>query len=84
MPARIVTAAAARRDPIPPAKPRSEAVEHMARLLERAHKREVEPVVCPELALTTFFPRHYHRDIGEADRGVADRAGAVDPPVWRR
>ena len=84
MPTRIAAAAAAWRDPIPPAEPRSVAVEHMAQLLERAHKREVELVVCPGLALTAFFPRHYHRDIGEADRGVADRAGAVDPPVWRQ
>ena len=39
----------------------------MVRLLERAHKRGVELVVFPELALTTFFPRHYHEDIAEAD-----------------
>ena len=39
----------------------------MVRLLERAHKRGVELVVFPELALTTFFPRHYHADIAEAD-----------------
>jgi predicted amidohydrolase len=35
--------------------------------MERAHKRGVEFVVFPELALTTFFPRHYHEDIAEAD-----------------
>jgi len=39
----------------------------MVRLMERAHKRGVELVVFPELALTTFFPRHYHEDIEEAD-----------------
>lgn len=39
----------------------------MVRLLEHAHKRGVELVVFPELALTTFFPRHYHEDITEAD-----------------
>ena len=39
----------------------------MVRLMERAHKRGVELVVFPELALTTFFPRHYHADIAEAD-----------------
>ncbi len=39
----------------------------MIRLLERAHKRGVELVVFPELALTTFFPRHYLEDIAEAD-----------------
>jgi predicted amidohydrolase len=36
--------------------------------MERAHRRGVELVVFPELALTTFFPRHYHADITEADR----------------
>ena len=39
----------------------------MIRLLERAHARGVELVVFPELALTTFFPRHYHEDRAEAD-----------------
>ena len=39
----------------------------MVRLLERAHKRGVELVVFPELALTTFFPRHYHDNVAEAD-----------------
>ena len=39
----------------------------MVRLLERAHERGVQLVVFPELALTTFFPRHYHEDIREAD-----------------
>ena len=35
--------------------------------MERAHRRGVELVVFPELALTTFFPRHYHADVSEAD-----------------
>ena len=39
----------------------------MVRLIEHAHRRGVELVVFPELALTTFFPRHYHADIAEAD-----------------
>ena len=49
------------------AEPRSVAVERMVRLMERAHRRGVELVVFPELALTTFFPRHYHADVSEAD-----------------
>ena len=65
---RILTIAAAQLGPIQKAEPRSVAVERMVRLLERAHKRGVELVVFPELALTTFFPRHYHDDIAEADR----------------
>jgi predicted amidohydrolase len=64
---RIITVAAAQLGPIQKAESRSVAVERMVRLMERAHKRGVELVVFPELALTTFFPRHYHNDIAEAD-----------------
>ena len=64
---RIITVAAAQLGPIQKAEPRSVAVTRMVRLLERAHRRGVELVVFPELALTTFFPRHYHEDIAEAD-----------------
>jgi predicted amidohydrolase len=64
---RTITVAAAQLGPIQRAEPRSVAVERMIRLLERAHKRGVELVVFPELALTTFFPRHYQEDLAEAD-----------------
>ena len=64
---RIITVAAAQLGPIQQAEPRSSAVARMVRLLERAQKRGVELVVFPELALTTFFPRHYHEDISHAD-----------------
>jgi predicted amidohydrolase len=65
---RIITAAAAQLGPIQMAEERSSAVGRMVRLLERAHRRGVELVVFPELALTTFFPRHYHEDISHADK----------------
>jgi predicted amidohydrolase len=65
--ARIVTVAAAQLGPIQRAEPRSVAIERMIRLLERAHARGVQVVVFPELALTTFFPRHYFEDRSEAD-----------------
>jgi predicted amidohydrolase len=64
---RIITVAAAQLGPIQQAEPRSVAIARMVRLLERAHKRGVALVVFPELALTTFFPRHYHEDIASAD-----------------
>ncbi len=64
---RNITVAAAQLGPIQLAEPRSVAVERMVRLMERAHRRGVELVVFPELALTTFFPRHYHQDIAAAD-----------------
>ena len=64
---RILTAAAAQLGPIQRAEGRDVAVARMVRLMERAHARGVELVVFPELALTTFFPRHYHEDRAEAD-----------------
>ena len=64
---RIVTVAAAQLGPIQRAEPRASAVGRMVRLMERAHARGVQVVVFPELALTTFFPRHYHADRAEAD-----------------
>ena len=64
---RRITAAAAQLGPIQKSESREVAVDRMVRLLERAHRRGVELVVFPELALTTFFPRHYHADIAETD-----------------
>ncbi len=65
---RVLTVAAAQLGPIQKAEPRSVAVDRMVRLMDRAHQRGVQLVVFPELALTTFFPRHYHEDAAEADR----------------
>jgi predicted amidohydrolase len=64
---RLITVAAAQLGPLHKADSRAVAVQRMVRLMERAHNRGVELVVFPELALTTFFPRHYHADIAEAD-----------------
>ena len=66
--ARMLTVAAAQLGPIQRAEGREVAVARMVRLLERAHARGVELVVFPELALTTFFPRHYLEDVAEADQ----------------
>jgi predicted amidohydrolase len=66
--ARLLTVAAAQLGPIQKAEPRDAAVGRMVRLMERAHARGVQVVVYPELALTTFFPRHYHEDRAEADQ----------------
>jgi len=65
---RSITVAAAQLGPIQMAEPRSVAVERMLRLLERAHRHGAELLVFPELALTTFFPRHYYGSIEEADQ----------------
>jgi predicted amidohydrolase len=64
---RLLTVAAAQLGPIQRAEGRDVAVGRMVRLMERAHARGVELVVFPELALTTFFPRHYLEDIADAD-----------------
>jgi predicted amidohydrolase len=64
---RILTAAAAQLGPIQRAEGRDVAVARMVRLIERAHARGVELVVFPELALTTFFPRHYLENRADAD-----------------
>ncbi len=65
---RILTVAAAQLGPIQLAEGRDVAVARMVALMERAAKRGAELVVFPELALTTFFPRHYHEHRAEADR----------------
>jgi predicted amidohydrolase len=65
--ARIITVGAAQLGPIQMREGRDVAVGRMIRLMERAHARGVQLVVFPELALTTFFPRHYHEDITAAD-----------------
>ena len=64
---RIITVAAAQMGPLQLKDTRAHAVARMLRLLERARLRGVELVVFPELALTTFFPRHYREDVAEAD-----------------
>lgn len=64
---RIITVAAAQLGPLQLSDTREVAVGRMIRLLERARVRGVELVVFPELALTTFFPRHWREDVAEAD-----------------
>ena len=61
------TVAAAQLGPIQLAEPREVAVGCMLRLMEHAHQRGAELVVFPELALTTFFPRHYHERLEDVD-----------------
>jgi len=64
---RRLTVAAAQLGPIQRAEGRDVAVGRMVRLMEQAHRRGVEVVVFPELALTTFFPRWYEEDRAAAD-----------------
>ncbi len=39
----------------------------MLELMDQAKAKGADFIVYPELALTTFFPRWYHEDRGEAD-----------------
>lgn len=64
---RSITVAAAQLGPIQRAEGRDVAVARMLRLMERAHARGAGLVVFPELALTTFFPRHYLENRADAD-----------------
>lgn len=57
--------AAAQLGPIQLATPRSEVIGRMIKLLDQAAASKVNLVVFPELALTTFFPRHIIEDPNE-------------------
>ena len=65
---RILTVAAAQMGPLQLTDSREVAVQRMLRLFERARQRGAELVVFPELALTTFFPRHYREHLSETDQ----------------
>jgi predicted amidohydrolase len=64
---RIVRIAAAQMGPVNSGEPRSFTVARMMRLLDKAADDGCDLAVFPELALTTFFPRVYRTNLGEAD-----------------
>ncbi len=64
---RTITVGAAQLGPIQRADSRSDVVERLCSLMRKAHARECDLVVYPELALTTFFPRWYMEDQDEVD-----------------
>ncbi len=64
---RPVVVGAAQMGPIQRDHTRADVVERLIALLHDAHRRGVELVVYPELALTTFFPRWFETDISRAD-----------------
>jgi N-carbamoyl-D-amino-acid hydrolase len=67
---RTVVVGVAQVGPIAGPDTRPARVAVLLRLLRRAHARGCDLVICPELALTPFFPRLYFADIGETDRFV--------------
>lgn len=64
---RTVVVGAAQLGPIARDHSRHDVVERLLELLHEAHRRGVELVVYPELALTTFFPRWFETDIARSD-----------------
>lgn len=65
--ARRITVGAAQLGAIQKADSRKVAVDRMLALMAEGQRRGVELMVFPELALTTFFPRHYVENLDEAD-----------------
>jgi len=64
---RIITVGAAQLGPIQKHHTREEVVQRLIALLNKASAANCDLVVFPELALTTFFPRWFISNIGEAD-----------------
>jgi predicted amidohydrolase len=64
---RIITVGAAQLGPIQKHHTREEVVQRLIALLNKASAADCDLVVFPELALTTFFPRWFIDNIGEAD-----------------
>lgn len=64
---RIITVGAAQLGPIQKNHTREEVVQRLISLLRQASDAACDLVVFPELALTTFFPRWFIDNIGEAD-----------------
>lgn len=64
---RTLRIAAAQLGPIQRADDRASVVTRLIALMDDAKRHEVDLVVYPELALTTFFPRWFVDDITEAD-----------------
>ncbi len=64
---RVVRIGAAQLGPIQRSHSRESVVRRLIALLHQAADKQVELVVYPELALTTFFPRWFVDDIAEAD-----------------
>ena len=62
---RNIKVAAAQLGPIQKVDSRQAVVARMLELMRQAKGRDL--IVYPELALTTFFPRWYHEDRGDAD-----------------
>ena len=80
---RKVKVAAAQLGPIQLADSRRLVVARLIALMREAAAGGCQLVVYPELALTTFFPRHWHDDLAEVDRFFErDMPGADTKPLF--
>jgi predicted amidohydrolase len=66
--ARKLRVAAAQLGPIQLADSRASVVRRLLNLMEEAHSTACQVIVYPELALTTFFPRHWRDTAAEVDQ----------------
>src|SRR5260370_1507343 len=71
--ARLLTIASAQMGPIARSETRKDVVQRLLGLMRQAKARGSDLVVCPGLALTTFFPRWFMADQAEID-GFFERA----------
>ena len=79
--ARNIRVAAAQLGPIQKADSRAAVVARMLALMRQAEGCDL--IVYPELALTTFFPRWYYRERGEADVWFErEMPGAATRPLF--
>ena len=80
---RIVHVAAGQLGPISVDETRKEVVERLVALLQEAAGRGAEVIVFPELALTTFFPRWYVKDLTHADHWYeTEMPGPATQPLF--
>ena len=66
--------AAAQLGPLHLSDTRTSATKRLVSLLREAHGMGAKFVVFPELAFTTFFPRHWYEDLNEVDRRFFESA----------
>lgn len=82
---RNIIIGAAQLGPIALAETRQQVVARMLALMERAAQRNVQMLVYPELALTTFFPRWFMEDQAEVDRFFeTEMPNADTAPLFER
>jgi N-carbamoyl-D-amino-acid hydrolase len=82
---RNVRVAAAQLGPIQRADSRQAVVRRMLDLMDAAAARGCNLIVYPELALTTFFPRWYYEDVGDADLWFeTEMPGPATEPLFAR